>query len=316
MEEKTLEILKKLEKKYQAMGQDLPSYLNGLLHADFITYWDYIHLDTLLSLQTPKTQFKDEMIFIVYHQITELYFKLILWELEQITSKGFQIEQLSEKVIRINRYFQQLIYSFEIMTSGMDPKEFLQFRMSLLPSSGFQSHQYRLIEFYATGIDNLIAEDSKSILPKNASYEVKFNHLYWKKGATELSTGKKTLTLAQFEKQYRAPFIKKIKQLKSQNLNHIVQTVNKSAHLTVSLKKELRMFDQLANVYWPLAHYKSAVRYLQKKPKDIAATGGTNWQKYLPPKFQRIIFFPGIWKEKEKNEWGKKWVSQEIFNIK
>jgi tryptophan 2,3-dioxygenase len=50
--------------------------LDGLLYADFLTYWDYIHLDTLLSLQSPKTPFPDEEIFIIYHQITELYFKL------------------------------------------------------------------------------------------------------------------------------------------------------------------------------------------------------------------------------------------------
>jgi tryptophan 2,3-dioxygenase len=82
-----LEQLKKLQDKYAVMGQDLSSYLDGLLYADYLTYWDYIHVDTLLSLQNPKTQFPDEQVFIVYHQITELYFKLILTELEQIAQK-------------------------------------------------------------------------------------------------------------------------------------------------------------------------------------------------------------------------------------
>lgn len=54
-----------------------------------------------------------------------------------------------------------------------------------------------------------------------------------------------------------------------------------------SLMKEL---DEKANVFWPLAHYKSAVKYLHKNPMDIAATGGTNWQKFLPPRFQKVIF--------------------------
>src|SRR6478609_9037043 len=76
--------LRQLEDKYAAMGQDMPSYLDGLLYADYLTYWDYIHLDTLLSLQNPKTAFPDERVFIMYHQITELYFRLILWEIEQI----------------------------------------------------------------------------------------------------------------------------------------------------------------------------------------------------------------------------------------
>jgi tryptophan 2,3-dioxygenase len=62
-------------------------------------------------------------------------------------------------------------------------------------------------------------------------------------------------------------------------------------------------------------HYKSAVRYLHKNPEDIKATGGTNWQEYLPPKFQRISFFPSLWSEQEKQEWGKNWVMEQINNM-
>src|ERR1043165_1875023 len=90
-----VEQLRKLQAKYDAMGQDLSSYLDGLLYSDYLTYWDYIHLDTLLSLQTPKTRFPDEKIFITYHQITELYFNLILWEIEQIAYN----EHLTESFI-------------------------------------------------------------------------------------------------------------------------------------------------------------------------------------------------------------------------
>ena len=70
----------------------------------------------------------------------------------------------------------------------------------------------------------------------------------------------------------------------------------------------LKQNDINVNVNWPLAHYKSAVRYLQKPDEDIAATGGTNWQKYLPPRFQKRIFYPNLWTEKEQEEWGKSWV--------
>lgn len=82
-----LERLTLLEEKFAAMGQDLVSYLDGLLYANYTTYWDYIRLDTLLSLQNTKTDFPDEKIFIVYHQITELYFNLCLHEFEQIQQK-------------------------------------------------------------------------------------------------------------------------------------------------------------------------------------------------------------------------------------
>ena len=64
----TPEITQRLEllnEKYSALGQDLVSYLDGLLYADTVKYWDYIELDTLLSLQKPRTQFPDEHIFII-----------------------------------------------------------------------------------------------------------------------------------------------------------------------------------------------------------------------------------------------------------
>ena len=83
-------------------------------------------------------------------------------------------------------------------------------------------------------------------------------------------------------------------------------------HVSLAAQTQ-REFDVLANINWPLSHYKSAVRYLQKDPEDIAATGGTNWQKYLPPRFQKVIFFPELWSENEKEEWGKGWVVKEIF---
>jgi tryptophan 2,3-dioxygenase len=113
--------LEKLQAKYAAMGQDMVSYLDGLLHADFLTYWDYIHLDTLLSLQTPKTPFPDEEIFILYHQITELYFKLTLHECKQLAEKSdLTADFFTARVKRINSYFTALTQSFDIMVDGME----------------------------------------------------------------------------------------------------------------------------------------------------------------------------------------------------
>jgi tryptophan 2,3-dioxygenase len=69
--------------------------------------------------------------------------------------------------------------------------------------------------------------------------------------------------------------------------------------------QQLRELDTFANVLWRLAHLKAAGHYLQKHTREIKATGGTNWQKFLPPRFQRIIFFPELWSAQEKEEWGK-----------
>lgn len=297
------ELLKKLQQKYAVMGQDLSSYLDGLLHADYLTYWDYIHLDTLLSLQNPKTQFPDEKVFIVYHQITELYFNLILWELEQVAAKEDLDEKFFiERTTRMVRYFQLLENSFAVMVDGMEKEQFLKFRMSLLPASGFQSAQYRLIEICCTDMINLVSLGMRESLQEYSDLEQQVEHLYWRSGATELASGKKTLTLQQFEEKYLKLFNETGMRFRNRNLRKLYQS-----HFPDSepVKQLLRQLDQLANVLWPLAHLKSAGRYLQRDPEDIKATGGTNWQKYLPPRFQRIQFFPELWSSSETEEWGK-----------
>src|ERR1700754_4958139 len=245
------ERLAQLQEKYEAMGQDMASYLDGLLYADFLTYWDYIHLDTLLSLQSPKTPFPDEEIFIMYHQITELYFKLALHECKQITeAHPLTAEFFTARLKRINSYFEALTHSFGIMVDGMEKEQFLKFRMSLLPASGFQSGQYRMIEIYATNFINLVAKDKRDEL-WNATIEEQFEYIYWKFGATELSTGKKTLTLRQFEKKYADTFISLGKACVNRNFNSLLAGFKATSTDTIVLEHELRRLDTLVNVNWP-----------------------------------------------------------------
>ena len=306
-----LEKIELLQEKFKASGQDLSSYLEGLLYADYMTYWDYINLDILLSLQQPRTSFKDEKIFIIYHQITELYFKLIIWELEQIADKNpIDAEFFKERLERVIMYFDQLIASFAVMWKGMEKEQFLKFRMSLLPSSGFQSAQYRIIEIQSTDVHQLIHLDRRVALKNEKDNEVIFDNLYWQHGAKELATGEKTLTLKSFEKKFGKTLKELIEAYKDKNIWKKFQDCENKDE---KLNELMRSFDLKTNVLWPLSHYKSAVRYLQRDPQDIAATGGTNWQKYLPPRFQKVIFFPELWSQQEMEDWGKGWVMKEVF---
>ncbi len=320
-----------LEEKYSLMGQSLDSYLDGLLLSNYLTYWDYVQLDTLLTLQNPKTDFPDEKIFIMYHQITELYFKLSLHEMEQISNNGKNIESnghdhgwnevldvnyFAERITRINRYFESLTKSFEIMVDGMEKEQFLRYRMALLPASGFQSAQYRKIEICATDFFNLVDKDVRSSLfDKNPSIEEMFQNIYWNKGATELSSGKKTLTLNQFEKKYGAEFIALAKEYQPKNMWAKYKSLSAHDQKNPKLINALKELDVNVNINWPLMHYKSAVKYLQQNTEDIAATGGTNWQKYLPPRFQKRIFYPELWKAQEHEDWGKGWVETNLFRM-
>jgi len=308
--------LHQLQEKYTAMGQDMASYLDGLLYADFLTYWDYIHLDTLLSLQNPKTPIPDEEIFIMYHQITELYFKLALHECRQIAEhENLTIEFFTARVKRINAYFNALTTSFEVMVDGMEKEQFLKFRMSLLPASGFQSGQYRMIEICATDFIQLVDKSKREEL-STATIEEQFENIYWKFGATELSSGKQTLTLKQFIKKYAAQFLQLAKDRTLTNFSALYHQLQINGADVSALAEELRKLDLYVNVEWPLSHYKSAVRYLEKDPVDIAATGGTNWQKYLPPRFQKRIFYPFLWTGEQMEEWGKGWVLSVLKTLK
>lgn len=328
-----IERVTKLEEKFATIGQDTNAYLDGLLYSNVTTYWDYINVDALLSLQRPKTDYPDELIFIMYHQVTELYFRLALHEMEQIANNGRDVvietgedkgwkntldpKYFTERIKRINNYFEALIKSFDIMGSGMDKQQFLRFRMALLPASGFQSAQYRMIEIEATDFIRLVDKDARTKFEKGKpSIEKMFEHIYWKKGATEMETGKKTLTLIHFEKKYAAKLIALAKDYKDKNLWAKYKSLSKVEQKNKELINALKQLDVNVNVNWPLVHYKSAARYLEREKNEaIAATGGTNWQKYLPPRFQKRMFYPELWTAAEKENWGKSWV-ESIVNKK
>lgn len=98
-------LLEQLKAKFDDMGQDVNAHLRGLLQNTPITYWDYIQTDALLSLQIQRTKWPDEMVFIVYHQINELLFKMILWEIEQVAfHPNLTTAFFAERLDRISRY--------------------------------------------------------------------------------------------------------------------------------------------------------------------------------------------------------------------
>jgi tryptophan 2,3-dioxygenase len=197
----------------------------------------------------------------------------------------------------------------------MEHDQFLKFRMSLLPASGFQSAQYRMIEICATDFIHLVSKDHRKKFSEDSPVKDMFEFIYWKAGATELATGKKTLTLEQFEEKYSDTLIDLAEKKRTTNLWKLFKHLSENDQKDTGLIGLMKLLDVNVNVNWPLSHYKSAVRYLQKDPEDIKATGGTNWQKYLPPRFQKRIFYPELWTEGEIQEWGKGWVSREVFGL-
>ncbi|MBO0323782.1 tryptophan 2,3-dioxygenase [Muricauda sp. CAU 1633] len=295
-----MKIYKQLENKYAALSSDAHTHLKGLLHAKELNYWEYIQLDTLLTLQKPRSIYGDEEIFIIYHQNTELTFKLMLRELKQIwDNQENELDDLLTRVSRLVRYTNMLINTFDIMKHGMDMEQYQLFRNTLAPASGLQSIQYRLIELHCTSYSNLVSGELEEF--KIMSEEERLDNLYWKKAGLK-SNGDTTLTMAQFELKYRDELIETLRKVKGKTLEDKIFLMQ---NIPGDLREMLKEFDYLYNVAWPLVHLDTAQHYLQFKSKASKSTGDSNWVEYLHPKNQKRIFFPTLWSEKEKSQWGQ-----------
>lgn len=294
-------IVKDIEKKYQQLGENPETYLKGLLQAKPITYWDYIQVDTLLSLQKTRTDYKDEVIFVMYHQVTELVLNMMVHELKQLVEEDLSEAIWIDKINRLNRYTAMLITSFDVMRSGMNYDDYNTFRATLAPASGFQSATFRYIEIYCTRIENLINEAGKKRISSNPTVEEMFENIYWIDAGLDRKTGNKSLTLRLFEEKYLESFITLAKKVKG---NTIEEKVKKFKNPSAELLQKLKEFDDLYNIKWPLVHLETAQHYLDSKGENKAATGGSEWKKYLHPKYQQRKFFPDIWTKEEILNWG------------
>lgn len=298
-------VLQQLQDKYAAIGQNTHTHLEGLLYSKPMEYWDYIQTDALLSLQIQRTVLPDEMVFIGYHQINELLFKMILWEISQVAdSTALTTDFFASKLMRISRYFDMLTTSFNIMREGMDIEQYMKFRNTLTPASGFQSAQYRKIEFASTELINLIDFRFRHNIDRNTPYSHAFEHLYWQAAGKDYETGKKSITLINFERRYKDEFLRFMEAHNTRNLWTKFKELPMADQQNEDLVKAMRHYDYTVNVTWVMAHYHAAKHYIESGSGDGEATGGSDWKKYMHPKYQRRIFFPELWSEKELENWG------------
>ncbi|WP_353776912.1 tryptophan 2,3-dioxygenase family protein [Winogradskyella sp. 3972H.M.0a.05] len=299
-------LVKQLKEKYAKIDQDTEDHLLGLLYSKPITYWDYIQTDALLNLQIQRTTLPDEMVFITYHQINELIFKMILWEIEQVAdNKDLDVQFFEARIMRISRYFDMLTTSFNIMREGMEVEQYMKFRYTLTPASGFQSAQYRLIEFASTELINLIDYRFRATIDRDTPYTHAFEHLYWQAAGKDHSTGKKSTLLVNFESRYKDEFLRFMETYNTKNLWTRFKELPEKDQQDPDLVKAMRHYDYTVNVTWVMAHYNAAKHYIESGIGDGEATGGSDWKKYMHPRYQRRIFFPDLWTEEELENWGK-----------
>src|SRR6188768_1056367 len=113
-----------------------------------MSYGDYLHLDEVLGAQHPRSPEHNEMLFIVQHQTTELWMKLLLHELSAAVRAvaNDQLPSAFKMLARVSRIMEQLVHAWDVLAT-MTPPEYSAIRPYLANSSGFQSWQYRCIEF-------------------------------------------------------------------------------------------------------------------------------------------------------------------------
>lgn len=113
-----------------------------------MSYGDYLKIDGLLALQSPLSDAHDEMLFVIQHQTSELWMKLAIHELaaaREALGRG-EMAAMFKMLARVSRIFEQLNNAWDVLRT-MTPADYTRFRETLGNSSGFQSYQYRMIEF-------------------------------------------------------------------------------------------------------------------------------------------------------------------------
>lgn len=281
----------KLQARY---GDRAADYVEGAAIRREIIYDDYIQTDTLLSLQKPLTDFHDEMTFLIYHQQTELWFRLILHELEHgvealLEEPAANIGEALEAARRANRQFHFLTSSFDILIDGLSTDAFMEFRKAFGTSSGFQSAQFRAIEVL-TGLERL-TKDGKG------------DTFYWERAARDMNTGEPTLTLVKFKEKHlhwlntmyenRKPYSFRLafdKVLHDKKISYADIFGGSIAAEIRELAEELLKLDR-SIIDWKQSHLRAAAKHLARAPRG---TGETNWAEYLKRSIKEEHYFPEL----------------------
>jgi tryptophan 2,3-dioxygenase len=192
------------------------------------------------------------------------------------------------------------------MKDGMEVEQYMKFRNTLTPASGFQSAQYRLIEFASTDLINLIDYRFRSSIDRNTPYEHALEHLYWQAAGKDYKTGEKSYLILEFERKYKKEFLSFMEEYNTINLWQKFKQLPEADQKNEALVKAMRHYDYTVNITWVMGHFNAAKKYIESGHGSGEATGGSDWKKYMLPKYQRRIFFPELWSEEELATWGEK----------
>lgn len=265
--------------------------VEAAMHLDLagkLSYGQYLHLDQVLSAQQPLTKEHDEVAFIVIHHVQELWLKLVAHELEAAIAsiRNDDLPPAFKALARVTRIQEQLIRAWDVL-STMTPADYLAFRDALGPASGFQSFQYRLVEF------RLGAKDAKMLLPHRHHAE---HHAVLAKALAEPSIYDEALRLlARHGLPIPADVLTRdVSQ--AYVSNPAVRDVWLSVYRSAAEHFDLyELAEELVDVedwfqQWRFRHMKTVERIIGFK----RGTGGSSGVAFLKTALERS-FFPELW---------------------
>jgi tryptophan 2,3-dioxygenase len=272
-----------LKKKVDVSGEDVHWNLN-----EDESYGGYLRLHKLLECQIPKTEHHDEMLFVVVHQVAELWMKLLLHELASALKciRSDNLEPTFKMFSRISRAQLQLIQEWDLL-STLTPVDYAQFRKSLGPASGFQSYQYRVLEFLLGNKNAALAEVHRNNAPVYAKVKEALNSpgLY-DETLRLLSRKGFVIPNEKLERDWSQPY--ESDEAVEAVWLEVYQNVNKHWELYALAEKLVDIEENFH--HWRFRHMKTVERIIGYK----RGTGGTSGVSYLT-KALDLRFFPELW---------------------
>lgn len=161
-----------------------------------------------------------------------------------------------------------------------------------------------MIEIASTDLINLIDYRFRATIDRNTPYEHALDHMYWQAAGKDHQTGEKSYLLLEFERKYKGAFLTQMEEYNTINLWQKFKQLPDSDRENPELVKAMRHYDHTVNITWVMGHLNAARKYIDNGKGDGEATGGSDWKKYMHPRYQRRIFFPELWSEEELANWG------------
>ncbi|ABE45495.1 tryptophan 2,3-dioxygenase [Polaromonas sp. JS666] len=254
-----------------------------------MSYGDYLQLDAILNAQKPLSPAHDEMLFIIQHQTSELWMKLMLHELRAAIANvaADELGSAFKMLARVSRIMEQLVHAWDVLAT-MTPPEYSAMRPYLGASSGFQSYQYRCIEF-ALGNKNAAmlqphAHRSDLLAQVQAAYEAP--SLY-DEALRLLARRGLAVPASHTERDWTQPY------LESAAVEQAWLTVYRDPKQYWDLYQLGEELTDLEDAFrlWRFRHVTTVERIIGFKP----GTGGTSGVSYLR-KMLDVVLFPEIWK--------------------